>query len=56
MNNCEVCEGDFETLKTKKEDVDNGFIKITVYMKCKVCGCGRIDYHPPFPAIKHRRS
>ncbi len=46
---CCVCGGEFETLQTKRDNEGNDFIKITVYMKCKTCGCGRIDFHPPFP-------
>ena len=46
---CDICDGEFETLHTKRENEDTDFIKVTVYMKCKTCGCGRIDYHPPFP-------
>jgi len=47
--NCEICDGEFETLQTKRDNEGNNFIKITVYMKCKTCGCGRIDFHPPLP-------
>ncbi len=46
---CEICDGKFETLQTKREIEDNEFLKLTIYMKCKTCGCGRIDFHPPFP-------
>ena len=46
---CEICDGEFVILQTKRENKDNNFIKVTVYMKCNTCGCGRIDYHPSFP-------
>jgi len=45
---CEICDGEFETIQTKRDN-ENDFVKVTVYMKCKTCGCGRIDFHPSFP-------
>ena len=46
---CSVCDGEFETLQTKRDEEEPDFTKVTVYMKCKTCGCGRIDFHPPVP-------
>ena len=46
---CSVCDGEFETLQTKRDEEEPDFTKVTVYMKCKTCGCGRIDFPPPVP-------
>lgn len=45
---CNVCGGSFETLQTKVE-VKEGFERHVIYMRCTVCGCGRIDYCPFMP-------
>jgi hypothetical protein len=48
LGDCNVCGGSFETLQTKT-DVKGDFERDVVYMRCKLCGCGRIDYHPFMP-------
>ena len=44
--NCEVCGDSFEPVQVRKEEKESDERYITYY-KCKLCGCGRIDY-PPF--------
>jgi len=53
MGDCQVCDGFFETLKSREEFDSEGFHRFVVYLKCTICGCGRVDYHPfsPIPTF-----
>ena len=47
---CEICDGAFETIQRKDEDVaEEGFFRVVEYRKCDVCLSGMIIYHTPRP-------
>ena len=47
---CEICDGTFETIDRRDEDVaEEGFMRIVEYRKCNVCLSGMIIYHTPCP-------
>ena len=49
MGDCLACEsGTFEVLQDRKE-IKDGTMRFVIYLKCNLCGCGRIDYLPPTP-------